>query len=181
MNRTRAYAPVQLALHWVIVLLVVVMAGLGLWIVQAPPADDAFTDRLYGLHESCGLTLLAIMLVRVAMRLTYGVPSLPPATPRWVRLLAGANHVALYVVLLVQPVIGYLDTNVWDVDVSWFGLFSIPRLLASDEAARPTFDALHKFTALALALLIALHVLGVLYHWLVRRDGVARRMLGGAA
>ncbi len=119
--------------HWATALLVLVMFVFGIWISKFEPKDEAFKMQLYNLHESFGILLFVLVLFRLLVR--FGNP--PAALedqPALIRFGAHANHVLLYVLLLVQPVLGFLDTNAWGFPVKWFGLFSCP--LAHRKAGR---------------------------------------------
>ncbi len=163
--------------HWATALLVLVMIMLGVWITKFEPKDEAFKLQLYNLHESFGVLLFMLVLVRLLVR--FGNP--PAALehqPALVRIGAHANHFLLYVILLVQPVLGFLDTNAWGFPVKWFGLFTIPSPIGKqEEAVAQQLSDAHYFAAIALVALVTLHILGAAYHGIVRRDGVARRMI----
>ena len=78
---TDDYMPAQKVLHWLVAALVVVQAGLGLWVAFAAPADEALAARLYNAHDGTGAVLLVLMLLRLAVRLVNYVPRLPRGTP----------------------------------------------------------------------------------------------------
>jgi cytochrome b561 len=170
------YMPVQKALHWVVVLLVAVQAGLGLWVAFAAPADEALAGRLYNAHDGTGAVLLVLMLLRLAVRLVCHVPRLPRGTPHWVATLAHLNHRALYLVLIVQPLLGWLNNGANGYPWSFYGFFDIPAPIAQNQAEAAWFSSLHLYGAVALAVLVALHLGGVAYHTVIRRDGLLRRM-----
>ena len=172
------YHPLLRALHWLTALLIVGMFVLGGWIVYFDPGDGPLKDTLYHLHESTGATIWVLVLARLALRVAIGAPRLPPDTPGVVRLLAGLNQVALYAVLLAQPLIGLADANAWGVELHWYGLFAVPSLIARrPEAEAQALSDLHWYGAALLLALLALHVAGALHHGFVRRDGVLQRML----
>ena len=70
------------------------------------PRVDAFN-----LHKSVGLTILALMVLRLLWRWRHPAPALPPM-PAWQARLAHANHWVLYVALFVEPLAGYLGFGV---------------------------------------------------------------------
>lgn len=176
-GRRAGYAPAMRWLHWITALLIVAMFALAIWFKAFDPGDGPLKAMLYNLHESIGVTIWVLVLVRIVVRLATGAPKLPVGTPGAVRLLATLNHIALYLVLLVQPVIGVLVANAWVGPLQWFGLFPIPALIGKQpESVGHNLDYLHSLGALALLLLLILHVAGALYHATVRRDGVIRHM-----
>ena len=165
-------------LHWLMAVLVVLMFALGLTIAYAPPADEARAHLLFNLHESTGLTLLALLLLRALLRLRGGAPALPRSVGRPVRVLARLNHAALYLLLMVQPVLGLLDAYAAGAPLVWYELVPVPLPIARQP--KPISDALvaaHWWGAAVLFAAVALHVAGAAWHGLIRRDGVVRRMV----
>jgi cytochrome b561 len=172
------YAPVMRVIHWLTAALILALFVLGGWVVYFDPGDGPLKDALYNLHESIGVTVWALVLIRIVARLATGAPKLPEGTPGAVRVLASLNQLALYLVLLAQPVIGLADTNAWGAPLDWFGLFRVPSPVGKlPDAQAQQLSDLHWFGALALLLLLAAHVAGAIYHGLVRRDGVVRHMV----
>ena len=171
------YPPAARGLHWLTVALVVAMLVLGTWIAAFEPKNAAFKQLLYDIHESTGVAIFVIVLLRLLRRMANPPAPLPSRVPRVVRFAAHANHALLYTLLLVQPVLGFLDTNAWGFPVTWVGLVRLPSPIGHDEKVAPLLSTLHWYGALLLVALIAAHVLGAAYHGLIRRDGVVRRML----
>jgi cytochrome b561 len=157
-------------------LAVLLVAALGVWIGWAAPADEVLKLRLYNIHESIGITLLLMTLARLAWRLRHAPPPALPQ-PAMLRGAAAATHAALYALLLTMPVVGLLATNAWGFPLRWFGLIPVPSPLGANEDWAPFLTALHGWMALALGLLVLVHAgAALLWHGLVRRDGLLRRM-----
>lgn len=171
------YTAAARLLHWLIAVLVAVMFGLGWWVVFATPKDKGLEDLLYTLHESNGLVIWVLVLARLAVRRANPPPPLPAGTPRPVRAAAALNHGALYALLLVQPIVGFLDTNAWNAPVVWYGIVPIPSPIAPDKVLAPRLSLLHEGVALLILLAVLTHLAGVAYHQAGRRDGLLRRML----
>lgn len=171
------YHPLLRLLHWLTALLILGMFIAGGWIVYFDPGDGPFKETLYFLHESTGMTIWVLVLLRIAVRLATGAPALPPGTPGMVRAMASLNQAALYLVLLVQPLIGLSDANAWGAPLHWYGLFTVPWLIGKspDPVAQAWTDA-HWYGAAVLLLLLVMHIAGAAYHGLVRRDGVLQHM-----
>ncbi len=165
------------ALHWLIAALILAMFTLGWWVVFATPKDRALEDLLYTLHESTGLVIWVLVAARLAIRRANPPPPLPAGTPRAARIAAAINHRALYALLLVQPIVGFFDTNAWDSPVVWYGIVPIPSPIAPDKVLAPRLSLLHKGVGLLILLAVAAHLAGVAYHQAIRRDGLLRRML----
>ena len=153
-----------------------VVITVGLWMVYLEPADQAFKFRLYNLHESFGVTVFMLALIRLVYRRLHPPPPLPPDTPALVRLGAHVTHIALYALLLLMPVIGFLATNAWGFPLSVFGVLPLPSPIAKNEALAEWLSFFHWCGAITIILLIGGHLAGVVYHTFVRRDGLLKRM-----
>jgi cytochrome b561 len=173
---TRRYVAAARWLHWIMAVLIAVIATLGIWITAFEPADEAFKLRLYNIHESLGVMVFALVLLRLAVRWANPPPPLPYGTAALVRATAAVSHACLYVLMLVMPLIGFLATNAWGFALSWFELFPLPSPIGKDEAVARALSSLHWIGALALGAIVTAHLLGTVYHVTVRRDRLLSRM-----
>lgn len=156
MTVVTGYSRTQITLHWVIVVLI------GLQLVINDGVQDGFNDRLNDatttagpwalLHIGTGLTVLALALLRLGLRLTRGVP--PPADNAALVTWSGnLTHLALYLMMFAMPATGA---------IAWFGY--------SEIAA-----SLHEWGRWVLILLIVLHVAGALAeHFLFGQNTLMR-------
>jgi cytochrome b561 len=177
-KRGEQYAPAMRRIHWLTAAMVLLLFVCGGWTHYFDPGEGLLKDLLYNLHQSFGVTVWLLVLLRVVLRIATGAPKLPPGTPAAIRVAASLNHLALYLVLLVQPVTGFLDTNANGFPLAWFGLFEVPSPIGKQpDAVAHALDGMHWFGALALLLLVGSHLAGAAYHGLIRRDGVLRHML----
>ena len=128
------YAASSRVLHWLTALLVVAaIIPLGLWIVYFEPKDEAFKLRLYNIHESCGVLVFALVLIRIWNRRRHPPPPLPRDTPPMVRFAAHVSHMSLYALLLIMPVLGFLATNAWGFPLKVFNVLPMPVPFGKDE------------------------------------------------
>ncbi len=169
------YDSVSRAFHWLVAALVAAQATIALVLPAALPESAEATIAAW--HLAVGSTILLAMLLRLAWRLTHPMPSAPTDLPPALRGLARGTHWAFYVVLIVLPLLGWTAANAYGATPRLLGLIPLPRLVAPDKAFAESIGAAHKTVALLLIVLIVLHVSGALYHALVKRDGVIRRML----
>ncbi|NBN76951.1 cytochrome b [Microvirga tunisiensis] len=155
-----SYSPLQIGLHWVIAALVLVQIVFGDWIghlgraLDQGLAPDLVTRLLGTLHVWIGIAILALTGLRLALRLGRGAPAPLGGTPLTLRLLTAA-HALFYALLLAMPVSGL---------IAWYG--GVPVAGEVHEAMKPV-----------LVLLVALHLLAVLWHRVVLRDDTMARML----
>lgn len=167
------------AFHWLVAILIVVQAVIGLTMVgmDLSPAKV----RVFALHKSIGMTILALVLLRIAWRLTELRPADPPAMPRWQRRAAHALHLVLYVLILAIPLSGWWFNSASNAPLVWFGWFDIPSLTGGlDPVWKPRALLLHQSLFWLLVALLVLHVGAALWHHFRQRDEVLLRMLRGA-
>jgi cytochrome b561 len=122
-------------------------------------------------HRSLGITIFAVLVLRLAWRLTHPAPPLPSDTPRVMEL---ADWL-LYALLLLMPVTGYLQSTDGR-PVSYFGLFNLPEL-PKDKALGDVANVLHLLGQWGVYTLVGLHVGATVWHVAIRRDGLLNRML----
>jgi len=169
------------AFHWIIALMILGQFGLGIWMDDgATRADKPFYESV---HASVGITILALILLRLLWRLTNVVPAPPPATPRWQRRLANGVHVALYVVAFATVLAGWLmaGTHREPIPIWLFGIIEMPQLMGPGSPLHEPLEEAHVILAFTLMALVAVHTAAALYHAVVLRDDVMRRMLRGPA
>ena len=167
------YTRFAVAMHWIVAAILFVQYPLG-WLMQlipkSPPGQRA---EVFNLHKSIGLTLLALMVVRLAWRLAHRPPQLPPMPP-WQAWLAKINHALLYAALIAMPLAGYLGSVFSGYPVRFFGIV-LPSWGAKNPALKDLMSQVHLTLAWILAAAFALHMAGVAKH-LLDRDGLLRRM-----
>jgi len=172
---TDRYTKTAIALHWLLALGILLQIGLGLFLGEIPrgsPERSAWVN----FHKSIGITLAALIVVRLAWRITHQPPPLPGAMPAWERIAAHANHALLYVCMVGMPLTGYIASNFSKFGIKFFGLALLAPWGIDDKRIYTVFNSAHKFLALVFVALIVLHVAAALKHALVERDGIWRRM-----
>jgi cytochrome b561 len=91
--------------------------------------------------------------------------------------LAHGGHGALYLLMVIIPLSGWLMSSAKDVPTVWFGVLPLPDLLARDKELGKQLTELHFALNISLMLLIAVHTTAALLHHLVLKDDILRRML----
>jgi cytochrome b561 len=167
------YNPVSQALHWLTAAFALAVLPLA-WVAISLPASE-LKGTMFTLHKSVGLTILAIVVVRIVWRMIYPAPA-DPNTPRALELIARINHWLLYAIFLIMPVSGYLLSALSGRSTNYFWLFTIPGF-EKNEPVQKTFEAIHVFGQFAVYLLVLLHIAGTVWHLVIRRDGLLERML----
>jgi cytochrome b561 len=170
------YGTTAKVFHWVIVALLVAQYLIG-WLMpdihrgMKPGAAMTF-------HISIGTTILVLIVLRLAWRLTHPVApesSLPP----WQRLSSEAMHWLLYILVLATTLTGWLFASFRGWGVAFFYLVPMPMLATENAAAGKIIDGLHQAAEWTLLVLIGLHVATALAHLFIYRDRIMQRMLPG--
>jgi cytochrome b561 len=161
-------------LHWAFAVGLAVMVGLGLWMTDLPTGLRKV--RYYSLHKSIGLTLLALVVIRLLWRLAERRPELPPMR-LWQRRAAELVHFCLYALMFLIPLSGWLYNSLAGFPLQWFHLLNLPSLHAADPALKPIARDLHETLAWVLVALVAGHAAAALKHHFVDRDWTLHLML----
>jgi cytochrome b561 len=155
-----SYSSLQKAAHWLLLGLCVSQFPTAYAIHRTHEADHhgstpaPFDMFLHQVHAWSGWTILMLAIALLAIRVTRGAPAPPHGMSPWQRWLAHAAHAGLYGLILALAVTGTGAMYVWR-----------------------EFATIHNIlTDLGIAL-VALHVLAVIWHQFIRRDGVLLRML----
>jgi len=174
-NTELRYGIIAQLFHWLVAVLVFVQATIGLYASDLPVGIARL--KWLSRHKAIGVTVLALVLLRLGWRYLNRLPHLPGSMPPWERRAALLTHRMLYALLLLAPISGWLYASAAGLSVTWFGWFRIPDLLAKNTQIAPYFKELHEVLVFTLIPLVVLHVFAALRHAFFRRDGVMGRML----
>ncbi len=171
---TDRYTRTAIALHWSMAALVIMLLAMG-WIMT-DMSSSPLKLKVFDWHKWTGVTVLAFLIVRALWRLAHPAPALLPM-PAWQRRSAQLLHGFLYLMLLLQPITGWLYSNASGRSIVYLGLLPLPNLVGKDRALAGTLRELHSTGAVVLSIAVGLHVLAALKHHLIDRDDTVRRML----
>ncbi|MDA8092563.1 MAG: cytochrome b [Betaproteobacteria bacterium] len=162
-------------MHWLMVLALVsawtFIYSKGLFDKGAPAR--AF---LTSAHIFAGLSVLVLLLPRVAARLFSPLPAVAPSPPHWQSRLATLAHFLLYLGMLLTPVLGILFVQAAGKDVGFFGL-TLPAVIGTHKAVSHGIKEVHETLGLVMLYLVLIHAGAALYHHLFQRDNTLKRML----
>jgi cytochrome b561 len=171
----RVFDPAVRFLHWLTLLLIAAIFVLAFSIDFASSKEQAVA--LTQLHRSFGVTVWAVTLGRLVWRQLARFPNLPADMPQAMRFAAQWSEYALYALLLIQPILGLLQTNARGDRVDQFFLGQLPALIGTDRPLAKQLLEVHATVGLLLLGLIALHAAAALYHHFWRRDDTLEAML----
>lgn len=179
-NSSARYGWVSIVLHWGVALVVFALFALGLWMVGLD-YYSAWRKEAPDLHKSIGITLFAIMLLRVLWRFVSPPPPPLASYGRLTRLGAKFGHAFLYLGLFAVMIAGYLISTADGVGIPVFGLFEIPSLVSGLPDQADVAGVVHLYLAWVLVVFAGLHGVAALKHHFIDRDVTLVRMLGRKA
>ena len=169
------YPTIARLFHWVMAVLILATIPAGLVMVQTG-LDRDLQNTLFIFHKNVGVLLLLLVIARLAYRFRHPPAPLPADVPGWQVRIAGLNHAALYALLILMPVAGYIRVKAGGFPIETLDAMGLPSLVPRSDALAETAKAVHYFGALTIAFLIAAHIGAAAYHGIMRRDGVFSRM-----
>ena len=173
-SATIPYTRVAVALHWLLALMIAGGFALGVYMVELGPSPEQL--RLFSYHKSIGITVLGLATLRSVWRLTHPAPPLV-AMPAWQRIAAAASHRALYGLMLLTPLVGWLYSSASGIPVLYLTRWQLPDLVPKSKGlAQALLDA-HVVLAWTLCTLVVLHIAAALTHHFRQHDETLRRML----
>lgn len=178
MTSPARYAPVAIALHWLLAIAIVGAFCVGLYMADLP--FSPLRLKLYNWHKWAGVTILALSALRLLWRLTHRPPADLPM-PAWQARAAHLTHGLLYLLFFAVPLAGWAYSSAAGFPIVWFGVLPLPDFVPRDKALAETFKMLHQFAAYGLALLVLAHLGAALKHHFIDRDGLLARMGVGRA
>lgn len=169
------YGALARGFHWVTAALVAT-AYLSTPSGSEQRAYSAAFDFTRQFHETIGMMVFAIVLLRVLWRLTDSSPEAPPMPP-WMKLAAKLVHWGLYALLVAIPVTGFLGAW-WEGHAVTLlaGITFAPALALAHDLGLTVTD-IHTYLGDAIIWLAGAHAVAALFHHFILRDGVLLSML----
>jgi len=119
-------------LHWATAFLVLSVIPLG--IVAANDWGGSMQNAIFDLHRSIGAAIVPLIVLRPIYRWAHPPLPLPDDIPKLQRLAAHATHWSLYILLIAQPLTGWIVTSAYRAPVTVFGWFELPPIWSEDRA-----------------------------------------------
>ena len=189
------YSKVAVILHWLIALGIFIMFGIGWFMANLPKkAPDQSTFDLfdlgiytwqlaepasirafyYNLHKSIGVTILALIFIRILWRITHKPPALLSSYKEIERKLANGAHHLLYLLMLALPLSGVIMALNSKYGIKWFGMSFL--VGTDNKPVREFWVGVHEIIGIILLVIVGLHVLGALKHKFIDKDETLSRM-----
>lgn len=174
-NSNQQWGGIAKSFHWLLAVLILAMFVLG-WTAESYPMSPTKL-KLFGLHKSTGLVILALVVLRIAWRAFDPAPALPADTSALERILAHATHRLLYVLMVAMPLSGWVINSAADFPLKIYGWIRVPHIAPASESLQTSAEVVHLTLFWIMALLVGIHVAAALWHHFERRDTILRRML----
>jgi cytochrome b561 len=169
----KRFAVPQRLLHWLMALCILSMLFIGVGMVSTA-APKYLT--LVQIHKPLGIAILVLVLIRLALRFYYGSPSLPADLPEPMKLAAYSSQVILYALMIAMPLLGWGMLSAAAYPVVLFGSVYLPPILPVSASLHTLLWHAHYYLAFAFFAIILMHIAAILFHKLIRRDGVFETM-----
>lgn len=162
------YPRILVVLHWLVAALI-----LAAWLTSE--GGRSVRTNPPTLHFVLGLSVLALVVPRLILRLALGAPSVPETTSPLMKWAANLGHGVFYLFMIGLPLTGWYAASRMGVPVS-IGGYTLPSLTAPVQGAPGWIAEIHETGGTLILVLAGLHVLIALWHHLVLHDGTLRRM-----
>jgi cytochrome b561 len=176
-NTPSRYSSASIAMHWLMLLL---LAGVYACIElrELYPKGSDPREALKSWHFTLGLTVFALVWLRLALRLASPAPPVEPTPAAWQNMLAKVMHCALYALMIAMPLAGWLILSGEGKPIPFWGL-DLPALMGKNKELAHTLEEIHETAGVVGYYLIGLHAVAALLHHYVLRDNTLVRMLPG--
>jgi cytochrome b561 len=171
------YGAVAQFFHWATAILVVAA------FVYGPGGSE---QQVYSLakdfdrqaHETLGIAVFAIALIRLAWRGFDATPD-APTMPSWMSVSATVVHTMIYGLLLAIPLTAISGAWLEGHPLTFLGNVRVGPLLTEAHDFGSAIASIHRWLGDAILWVAGVHAAAALYHHFVLRDGVLRSMLPG--
>lgn len=177
MTTSSRYSAISIVLHWAMFLLIAAVYA-AMELREFFPKGSDIRDGFKAWHFMLGLTVLALVLVRIVARLATSAKPITPQPSAWQRVASRAVHVALYGFMLGMPLAGWVILSARGAPIPFFGL-ELPPLVAPNKPLAQWVKEIHETAGTVGYWLIGLHAGAALLHHYVWKDDTLSGMLPG--
>ncbi len=169
------YGSLLIAMHWLMFALIVAVYAC-IELRTQFPRGSGIREGLKTWHFMLGLTVFALVWIRLIARLVRPIPAIVPAPSRLQLGVAHAFEYAIYAFMIAMPLLGWAILSAENAPVPFFGL-QLPHLIGENEALAKQLEEIHETVGTAGYFLIGIHATAALVHHYIRRDNTLTRIL----
>jgi cytochrome b561 len=159
-------------LHWTMAAMVLAMLCIGVAMV----VSLADYHVLVSIHRPLGIAILILVVVRFVNRLLNPAPPLPATMSRLERVAAKASEFTMYGLMFVLPLVGWGMLSAARYPIVLYGSLHLPYILPHDMVLYAWLRTAHTILAYLFFLTFIAHFGAILFHTLIVRDGILKRM-----
>jgi len=159
-------------LHWTMAAMVLAMFGIGVAMV----ASLADYHVLVSIHRPLGVAIFVLVVIRFANRLFTRRPSFPATMSRTEQLAATAAEYTMYGLMFILPLVGWGMLSAARYPILIYGSVHLPFILPHDPMLHAVLRKAHTILAYLFFLTVLGHFGAILFHTLIVRDGILKRM-----
>lgn len=174
-NTTSGYGWLSILLHWLNAIVIFGLFGLGLFMVELDYYDDWYHKSTHW-HESIGMLFFMVLVFRFVWRQINIKPE-PLSNSPLQRRIAKLAHLALYVLMFLIPISGYLITTADGHDIAVFDWFKIPSITGNIDNLETLSGTIHYWLSVAIIALSVGHLGAAFKHHFIDKDNTLKRML----
>lgn len=176
-NNKAGYGFVSIAIHWLMAITLIGLYFSGDYMVGLDYYSTLY-HTLPDIHKAVGVIVGFLLIFRIVWLHTHTRPENLPDISNLNHLLAKLGHIALYILMIVMLVSGYMISTAKGAGIDVFGIFELPALLAPNDARADFAGEVHEIAGLVFMLVVLGHAAAALIHHFFMKDNTLRRMFG---
>lgn len=169
---SRNYSRSMILMHWLMALLIAA-AFATIELRELFEKGTTVREGLKSVHYMIGISVLALVLLRLMLRAISSAPSITPPPPAWQTGLSHATHAVMYVLMAGLPILGWLMLSAAGKPIP----FDLPTLVPASKDAAEWYKEMHETAGDVFMILIGLHAAAALAHHYLIKDNTLTRML----
>jgi cytochrome b561 len=166
------FAASSRVLHWTMAAMILTMLCIGVAMV----ASLANYHVLVSIHRPLGIAILILVVVRFVNRQLSSLPPFPATMSRAERLVATASELTMYSLMFILPLVGWGMLSAARYPIVLFGSLDLPFILPHNVMLYAVLRQAHTVLAYLFFLTFLAHFAAILFHTLIVRDGILKRM-----
>ena len=175
-NTRDTYGLIARILHWLIFLLAAGMLAGGFSLSYLP--SNGIKSFVISIHKSTGFIILLLMIARLLWK-SYNPQPRDLGENLLLNYAAHVLHISLYVLLLLQPMVGILMSQSYGYPVVVFGIVELPQIIWKSQLLASFFSKVHGVIGVLLTVSILIHAAAALKHHYIDRNRSLIRMIKG--
>jgi cytochrome b561 len=171
-SQRRQFAAFSRVLHWTMAAMILTMLCMGVSMV----VSLANYHVLVSIHRPLGIAILILVIVRFVNRQLTSLPPFPATMSIAERRAASASELVMYGLMFVLPLVGWGMLSAARYPIVLYGSVHLPFILPHDAMLYAILRKAHTILAYVFFLTILAHFGAILFHTLIVRDGILKRM-----